>query len=237
MTFPHDIREKALVASGRRCCLCHKFCGTKIECHHIIEIADGGLDTFDNCIPLCFDCHSDMGSYDPKHPKGTKYSPSELKKHRDLWYEKIAKGGGVIELPEHRKVDTIIFKEFRVQIPWDLIVWLKEFDFASSFLRKEIEPLRRYLYYYDDPKKEFLDAEMETARGEFLVALRSFMLAIGKWTFPTQKDGFNSVPPDWELKSPDSFKKAISEIHDAADTVVKHYLALIQLGRRRLGVP
>ena len=70
MSFPEGVAARALVASGRCCCICHKFCGTKIELHHIKQHAYGGEDTFENCIPLCFDCHEDMGKADPKHPKG-----------------------------------------------------------------------------------------------------------------------------------------------------------------------
>jgi hypothetical protein len=51
----------------------------------------GGKSSFENCIPLCFDCHAEAGHYNSSHPKGTKYSPAELKKHRDRWYEAIRK--------------------------------------------------------------------------------------------------------------------------------------------------
>lgn len=87
MGFPQSVSEKALAASGRCCCICHKFCGIKIELHHIKQVADGGEDTFDNCIPLCFDCHADMGKADPKHNKGKRYTEKELKLHRDNWYK------------------------------------------------------------------------------------------------------------------------------------------------------
>jgi hypothetical protein len=90
MGFPPNIAEKALVCCGRHCCLCHKFCGPKIELHHIVPESDGGEDTFENCTPLCFDCHADVGAYDSKHPKGRKYKASELKAHRDRWYSVIA---------------------------------------------------------------------------------------------------------------------------------------------------
>lgn len=88
MGFPSDIQEKALVACARSCCLCHKFCSFKIELHHIIQKADAGEDTFDNCIPLCLDCHADVKAYNLRHPKGKKYTESELKAHRDQWYQK-----------------------------------------------------------------------------------------------------------------------------------------------------
>ena len=92
MSFPENVANEALVRSERCCCICHKFCGVKIELHHIVQKADGGEDTLENCIPLCFDCHSDMGKADPKHPKGKHYSEKELRMHRDNWYKKVESG-------------------------------------------------------------------------------------------------------------------------------------------------
>ena len=81
-----------MVACGRGCCICHKFCGIKVECHHIVQPEDGGPDTYENCIPLCFDCHADVGHYSDKHPKGTKYTPTELRLQRDRWYKMVEEG-------------------------------------------------------------------------------------------------------------------------------------------------
>lgn len=92
MSFPKSVEVKALVACRRNCVLCGKFCGTHMELHHIKQRADGGKDTFDNCIPLCFDCHADVGSYNSHHPKGKKYSEEELIQRRDLFYKNIADG-------------------------------------------------------------------------------------------------------------------------------------------------
>lgn len=89
MGFANSVSELALLSCGRHCSLCHKFCGTKIELHHIRQRVDNGDDTFDNCIPLCFDCHAEVQAYNPKHPKGKKFTENELKKHRDQWYSKM----------------------------------------------------------------------------------------------------------------------------------------------------
>jgi glutaredoxin len=89
MGFSSDIAERALTSCGRKCAICHKFCGIKMELHHIIPVADGGDNSFDNCIPLCLDCHAEVKAYNPKHPKGRQYTESELKKHRDLWYNRF----------------------------------------------------------------------------------------------------------------------------------------------------
>lgn len=90
MPFSPKVQEDALVACGRFCCICHRFAGTKIEIHHIIQRADGGSDDFDNAIPLCLDCHADMGKTDARHPGRKAYTPSELKRHRDNWYKRMA---------------------------------------------------------------------------------------------------------------------------------------------------
>lgn len=63
-----------------------------MEVHHIKAKADGGADTFDNAIPLCFDCHAEVRQYDPKHPKGIKFSEKELIQHRNNWYEIVKSG-------------------------------------------------------------------------------------------------------------------------------------------------
>lgn len=89
MGFNSGAANQVLVDTGRCCAVCHKFCGFKIELHHIKQKADGGEDTYENCIPLCLDCHAEVKAYDPHHPKGRKYSEKELILHRDNWYSKI----------------------------------------------------------------------------------------------------------------------------------------------------
>lgn len=89
MAFSEKVKKDAMVACGRSCCICHKFCGAKMEVHHIIAQYEGGNDEFENAIPLCFDCHAEVKAYNEKHPKGIKFSPNELKSHRDNWYNTI----------------------------------------------------------------------------------------------------------------------------------------------------
>ena len=90
MGFPTHIADEVFVRCGRHCCLCDKYAGMKMELHHIIQVADGGSDDIDNCIPLCFDCHAEVKSYNPKHPKGRQFTPNELKGHRDKCYAKYS---------------------------------------------------------------------------------------------------------------------------------------------------
>ena len=89
MSFSEDVKMRAMVACGRRCCICHKFCGNNMEVHHIVARSEGGTDAYDNAIPLCFDCHAEVRQYDSKHPKGIKFTAKELRLHRDNWYHSV----------------------------------------------------------------------------------------------------------------------------------------------------
>lgn len=92
MAFSEEIKIKAMIACGRCCCVCHKFCGNNMEVHHIKARAEGGQDIYENAIPLCFDCHAEVRQYDSKHPKGIKFTEKELIMHRDEWYRKVKQG-------------------------------------------------------------------------------------------------------------------------------------------------
>lgn len=83
--FPRDEVSKLLVQCHRRCCICHRFCGSKMETDHIEQPAEGGDDSIENAIPVCFECHAEIHSYNPDHPRGRKFYPNELRGHRDQW--------------------------------------------------------------------------------------------------------------------------------------------------------
>lgn len=90
MGFPTTIKTEILVLCARHCCVCHKPKGLNIEVHHIVPAAEGGTDTIDNAIALCFDCHAAAGHYNDRHPKGSKFSPQELRKHKESWFKLVA---------------------------------------------------------------------------------------------------------------------------------------------------
>jgi hypothetical protein len=77
--------ESLLVACHRRCCICHRFCGVKIEVDHIESATAPASDRVGNAIPLCFECHAEVHHYNPKHPKGRKFTSGELRRHKDQW--------------------------------------------------------------------------------------------------------------------------------------------------------
>ena len=110
MPFPKEIREEALVKAQRHCCVCHEFAGRSINVHHINQEAEGGPNTLENAIVLCLRCHAEAGHYNLKHPLGTKYSPSELIRHRDQWLKSCTNGNakflGSVEASIKRTYNT-----------------------------------------------------------------------------------------------------------------------------------
>ena len=56
-----------------------------METDHIVPKEEGGDDTITNAIPVCFECHAEIHSYNDKHPRGRKFLPEELRFHKDQW--------------------------------------------------------------------------------------------------------------------------------------------------------
>ena|SRR2546425_9170817 len=87
MAFPEKDATALLAACHRRCCICHRYCGVKMELDHIIPKAEGGPDTIENAIPVCFECHAEIHAYNDQHPRGRKFRPEELQLHKQQWVE------------------------------------------------------------------------------------------------------------------------------------------------------
>jgi hypothetical protein len=52
---------------------------------HIVPSAADGPSDIANAIPVCFECHAEIHSYNDEHPRGRKFRPDELKKHKEQW--------------------------------------------------------------------------------------------------------------------------------------------------------
>ena len=231
------VREEALVRAGRHCCICHKFCGIKMEAHHIIERGNGGPDTFDNCIVLCFDCHGDMRSYDFKHPKGINYTPSELKKHRDNWYRKVAETPGQnSEASRVFPADIMLYRRLSERLPWDgPMTWLDSFDFAGAFRNSLLEPFNDTLYNARNPLNEFFDADLEGLRAIFISKIEKWQYLITCETFILETD---DAQGDFrrKLHFVDEVHHAQTQksINNAANECVKAYRNLVREAELRL---
>jgi hypothetical protein len=238
MAFSTKVKEDVLVACGRHCCICHKFCGGKIEIHHIHTRGDGGDDEFDNAIALCFDCHADMTSYDHKHPKGTKYTESELKRHRNDWYKKVTANIGIVSKGETIESDKKVYTRLIEILPWNgTILFVRENNFAGfSFERKRTDDFGKFIDQCSNPEFEFMDPDLEGLRLSLGQYIDSFMSKIARETFPTHTPGWNSVPEEWESEQPDRFEEVVTSLHQNAQKICEIYDVLVKTAKRKLGV-
>lgn len=92
MPFSIQTKTEMFIRCGRLCCLCLKQCGTNIEAAHITDEAQGGPNDAENGIPVCLDCHQEIGTYNDAHPKGNKLRSQELKARRDRVYHQVETG-------------------------------------------------------------------------------------------------------------------------------------------------
>src|SRR6266704_1030414 len=91
--FTREVAERVLIRCRRHCCVCGKFCGTKIDLHHIDSHSD---DSEENVLPVCFDCHAEINHYNDAHPRGRKFQPGELRKLREATFRKFS---AEVEIP------------------------------------------------------------------------------------------------------------------------------------------
>ncbi len=244
MAWPNKVKDEVLVKCGRHCCICHKFCGIKIELHHIIHKSEGGKEIVENCIPLCFDCHADQRSYDYKHPKGTKYSRLELKGHRDKWYRMVEQNLGTGNI-NHLEQDKATFVTIFDAIPVNTIAYLREWDFEHRWF--SLVPLRPLqvlkLKMENEPWIEFFDSDLESLRLNLNDLITEFVIRMGKDTF-NYRDGnpdSQCIPREWsEPRSGnyqlERYEKAVKFFNNKADEIAEVYIDFVKLGRRKLGI-
>ncbi len=165
-----DTKEEVLFRCKRFCCFCEQYKGIKIEVHHIVQRADGGKDTNENAIPLCFDCHQEIGSYNPRHPKGNKYSKNELMRIRDDFYNKIE---NIPRKPNDiTDNDKELLEEFKADYT-DIIEYCIRTDFTAElvniYLHDNIYNL--YAEKWSRKKKFFSNDNLENLKINILTKL------------------------------------------------------------------
>lgn len=237
MSFPPAVAESALVACGRCCCLCHKFCGGKIELNHIEPEGHGGPNTFENCIPVCFDCHADIGHYNLDHPRGRKYTASELRGHRDSWYAKVRSSGGPTASEAHVSLDQILFRKTAASLPIDgSMAFVNDLDVETPFEFKRLRDLVEFERLCGRPDVEFMDADLEAARRLLVESASHFHHILGVNTFPRRNSDQNELPSEWHYEQPQRYWKVLNELLAGKKALRESFSSFVKVGRRKLGI-
>ena len=87
MSFNSVAEDRLLANTGRLCCICNN--RHRVQLHHIIPLENGGSDDIDNAIPLCPNCHDEVHTGYISGRVTKKYTPAELKLHRQRTIETV----------------------------------------------------------------------------------------------------------------------------------------------------
>lgn len=210
-----------------------------MEVHHIKQRSEGGADTLDNAISLCFDCHGDMRSYDHNHPKGLKYTRNELVRRRDEWYAIVKQKGKTSKNESVSETDKTVFHHLTKILPWNgSILFIRDNNFAGfSFDSNRLNDLYFFKDACSNPSFKFEDSVLEQERSTLLLHLNDFVRAIGRYTFRVNNtESHSSVLQEWEFSQPEQFEIAVNAIHQAATAAYAAYERLVSGGKTKLGI-
>lgn len=236
----HSGTETAVLAkSARRCALCFHLSGDISEKLGQIAHLDGDRtnNSEDNLAWMCLPHHS---LFDSKTSQHKNYTMHEIKNARARLYALVAGGNHMSTVTARpnlqAKADKRTLRDLLVIVPSSgTIAFLRTRNFAGfSFDWKSIRDIERFVGGRSGPDHEFLDPELEMARKKFRDECLSLLSALAIHTFPTNNADRQTVPPDWEIEAPESFSRAIGEIHAAADSVCNSYDELVRMARRKL---
>ncbi len=240
MGWSREVKETVLVKCGRHCCICHKFCGLKMELHHIKLKSEGGMEDEDNCIPLCFDCHADQSSYDKKHPKGTKYSEKELKMHRDKWYGLAEQNLGT-GTNDHLEQDRATFNDIINFLPNNpAIDYLRVVDMGGWKINMD-KLASLYVLTHEmnlKPWIEFFDSDIESLKLSLKKSIEEFESFFAVKTFPVKEmhGNHNWIPRSTDYYKDEEYRTTCEKLNKLADVIVHNYDEFIRLSRKKLGV-
>lgn len=120
--------------------------------------AEGGSDEIENAIPVCFECHAEIHSYNDQHPRGRKFTAGELRAHKAEWLrickekpEALLSAARNVEVgPLQALIDELEFNAAIVQAESDgdmgclfqLDQFLRAIEYGSiSILKDEVRTL------------------------------------------------------------------------------------------------
>ncbi|MEX3853690.1 hypothetical protein AB3X94_06430 [Paraburkholderia sp. BR10923] len=141
-------------------------------------------------------------------------------------------------VPQKPPHDLRIFDEFQSIFGFEPAVrLLRDHDFGGPFLRKSIQPLFEFVETWDQPEKEFLDPELQTALANLYRAAYEMSDHLTEKTVPVGNGEQASVFPD-SLRAvgprPDWVREDARVLNEQAKMFVPIYEQFFRLCRTKL---
>lgn len=134
--------------------------------------------------------------------------------------------------------DLALFAEFQTTLPYEpTIRTLREADFGADYRAEWLDPLNRFVNEWDDPNREFLDAELEQERKVLYRTANNLAMDFARETVPNDHNaGWRTVYP-WNQRGgqrPAHVLESAQVLNEASRAFVPIYDQFIRLARRRL---
>lgn len=204
----------------------------------MVQPGDGGADTDDNCIPLCFDCHAEVGHYNQNHPKGTKFTPGELREHRNRWYRKVETGISEGAPNDHLELDLQLFRKLVGLLGGSgKMLHFRYHDYGAIYDVSVEKALCEFSRALELPEAEFFELEMDAVLADLREAILTYQEACENrvWWNP---DGTAGIPPEWRWRDDPKLEKrfwdAVKVMNEKATPVWDRYCQFVRVGRLRL---
>lgn len=140
---------------------------------------------------------------------------------------------------EHKELD----RKLLVKIKTDILPangnlgFLRTYDFCGAFLWSDLDEIKKFNLYNNDPEFEFIDIELNALLTIMKMEIEEFLSILGVNTFPLSNPNINAsrIPPEWQQEQPERFNKVVDKIHNLTTNICSSYDELIRLGKRKLG--
>jgi HNH endonuclease len=100
-----------------------------METDHIVPAAESADHSIENAIPVCFDCHAEIHAYNPSHPRGRRFTPDELRAHKEQWLQ-ICETRPEIFVEASRQVDIGPLQGLLDELDYNLVI-SRNLDFST----------------------------------------------------------------------------------------------------------
>lgn len=129
----------------------------------------------------------------------------------------------------------MLFAKLNADLPSSVIRFIRQHDFASRWRSTSLDPLYTFSETWDDASHEFLDSELESLRKDLLSRIESLRGVEAIETFPSnQREGYQEVPPEWNLNDRDRYLRTVKAMNDASTAVWDAHEALVRRARNKL---
>jgi hypothetical protein len=208
-----------------------------MECHHIIPEAQNGDRSFENCIPLCFDHHAEVGHYSIEHPKGIKFSPAELRAHRDRWYAQVATGISPSAPSDFAELDKKLYRRTITALCGSgFMTHFRDHNYAYTYSPEVDRRLFNFLCEASLPEFEFFDTQVESVFADFKACAAEY-LETAKGRIAHDADNVACIlRASWEgsTQPEQMFSQVVTTMDNAAARVWETYAQFVRIARKRL---